>query len=123
MERCLLRGGGYGFSILASAELYDQMTGTFTVTGSMINASAAPTATLLNNGAVLVLGADNELYNPATGTFTATGSMNNARGALTATLLNNRQVLVAGGSDNSSAELYLPGTLTPTGLVSITVTP
>ena len=35
--------------------------------------------------------------------------------------------LIAGGDDSTgtlaSAELYLPGTLTPTGLVSITVTP
>ena len=56
------------------------------------------------------------LYDPAAGTFTATGSL----GGGTATLLNNGNVLIAGGD---SAELYLPGTLTPTGLVSITVTP
>jgi hypothetical protein len=54
--------------------------------------------------------------------------MNNARFFHTATLLNDGNVLVAGGYDNTytvlgSAELYPPGTLTPTGLVSIIVTP
>ncbi len=65
-------------------------------------------------------------YNLATGLFTATGSMTDSREGQTATLLNNGQVLIAGGDHSAtlaSAELYLPGTLTPTGLVSITLTP
>jgi hypothetical protein len=58
-------------------------------TGSMNNARPGHTATLLNNGQVLVTGgspdndedvlASAELYDPATGTFTVTGSMNDAR--------------------------------------------
>jgi hypothetical protein len=97
---------------------------------------------LLNNGNVLVAGgidtttlnafalASAELYSPVTGTFTATGSMTDFRVYHTATLLNDGNVLVAGGQESDggiapvdSAELYLPGTLTPTGLLSITVTP
>jgi N-acetylneuraminic acid mutarotase len=76
------------------------------------------TATLLQNGQVLVAGGDSfgtaELYNPATGTWTVTGSMNIARAGYTATLLGNGKVLAAGGSygvypvDHTlrSAELY-----------------
>ena len=98
--------------------------------GSLNTARWQHTATLLNNGQVLVAGgfesSDNasasaEFYNPATGTWTATGSLNTARYEHTATLLPNGQVLVAGGQGNSghltSAELYSPanGTWTATG--------
>jgi hypothetical protein len=122
----LMAGGS--FPPIASAELYNPATGTFTPTGSMNTGRAWHTATLLNNGMVLMAGgrdastyptASAELYNPATGTFTLTGSMSTARTWGTATLLNNGMVLMAGGSFPPivSAELYNPatGTFTPTG--------
>jgi hypothetical protein len=83
------------------------------------------TATLLNNGKVLITGGPinaavgrADLYDPSTGTFTSTGTMNTARARHTATLLNNGQVLIDGGYDDSelrSAELYDPdsGTFRP----------
>jgi hypothetical protein len=92
------------------------------------------TATLLNNGKILVVGgcsdlasfchdgiASAELYDPSTGIWTSTGSMMIPRVSHTATLLPSGQVLVAGGENTtgatSSAELYDPATglWTPTG--------
>ena len=64
------------------------------------------TATLLNNGKVLVVGgidgegtfhASAELYDPATGIWTITGSLAIGREYHTATLLPNGKVVIAGG--------------------------
>jgi hypothetical protein len=99
-------------------------SGTWSGTGSMTTARTNQTATLLNQGQVLVAGgysggngghyiASAELYNSSTGQWTATGNMSHGRSAHTATRLPNGQVLVAGGNGNNnttlaSAELYTP---------------
>src|SRR5215469_10242269 len=57
-------------------------SGTWTTTGSMHVAREDATATLLQNGQVLVVGSESssaELYNPATGKWTLTKSMHPAR--------------------------------------------
>jgi hypothetical protein len=64
----VLIAGGYNAGYLASAELYNPATGTFTPTGSMNTARAGPTATLLNNGMVLIAGGTGPGY-PVGGTL------------------------------------------------------
>ncbi len=132
--RVLVVGGADlmdGIDNLATAELYDPLTGKFTRTGSMARGRAEHTATLLADGRVLIAGgfgggtvpvATAEIYDPDTGTFAATGSMMVERQNHTATLLPGGQVLIAGGLDSesralSSAELYDPvsGTFRATG--------
>jgi len=114
--------GGYGSPPTNIAELYDPAAGTFTeIASPMIAARWNFTATLLNNGTVLIAGgqdasfnnlASAELYDPVAGTFTATANLITARSYHTATLLNGGTVLIAGGTSNG-AELY-----TPTGLTT-----
>lgn len=133
----VLVAGGYddyylsGSYEIATAELYDPVTGDWSPTGLLSQARAYHTATLLPNGKVLVVGgqgvggnllASAELYDPDTGSWTNTGSMSHIRYAHTATLLPNGQVLVAGCDDTGpvadvGAELYNPitGMWTNTG--------
>ena len=114
-------GAGLTGDPLTSAELYDPVSGIWTLTGSLSDARNDHTATLLPNGNVLVAGGDGgfagfasaELYDPASGTWTVTGSLNTTRSNFTATLLPNGKVLVTGGEGSdleslASAELYDP---------------
>ncbi len=94
--------------------------GTWSLTGSLLQDREYQTATLLNNGQVLVAGGDQnnlypksmaeaELYNPSTGIWSTTGSLNHDRFNFTATLLTNGQVVAAVGIDGlGTAELYTP---------------
>jgi hypothetical protein len=119
-------------SFFSSAELYDPAAGTFSPTGSMADARESDSATLLQDGRVLIVGGQNdqilasaELYDPKTGKFSPTGSLDAPRENHTATRMADGRVLIAGGDPAggdsqtplASAEIYDPksGTFSPTG--------
>ena len=109
-------------AVVASAQSEAQ---SWTFTGSLHTPRYLHTATLLQNGKVLVAGGFDvdffldeplgpplntaELYDPETGAWNFTGNLNTPRGTHTATLLRDGKVLVVGGSGDS-AELYDPQT-------------
>jgi hypothetical protein len=115
----VLVAGGFGINdtILASASLYDTVTGTFSNTGSMNTPTGRQTSTLLIDGKVLIAGgydgaplSSAELYDPTTGQFSVTGSMTIPRWRQAEARLLNGDVLIVGGADNggavASAETY-----------------
>lgn len=129
--RVLLTGGdrNAGFrSQLASAEIYNPASGTFSATGSMTTPREGHTATLLRDGRVLVAGGSPngiqattsaDIYDPVSGTFTSTGHLHQPRVAHVAALLGNGHVLIAGGGRGGmpggyisydTAEIYDPST-------------
>jgi hypothetical protein len=101
---------------LASAEVYDPSSNTFTLAGSMAMPRAGGNAILLQNGEVLIVGGNEpsagghvataELYHPSTRTFSVTGSMH-TEGASVLVMLRNGKVFAL---KESGAELYDPAT-------------
>ena len=109
---------------MSTADIFDPATGHFTATaGPMVVAREGHTATLLNDGRVLIAGGqDNsnntltsaEIYDPANGTFSAVGSMTSTRQGHAAVLLASGRVLLVGGFNNSTqrGDLFDPASNT-----------
>ena len=108
--------------IIATAELYDPASGTWSPAETMSTGRRYHTATRLSDGRVLVAGGIREssdgstgggggpmggaeIYDPWVGTWSWTGSMTTGPAGHTATLLADDRVLVAGGDPNT----YRPG--------------
>ena len=126
--KVLVTGGfGAGGEVLATAELFDPKTETFTLlAASLAHARANHSASELPTGEILVIGGNSgsgvldstEFYDPDTKIFTAGPTLNQARQSHSARLLPNGLVLISGGNNNpsgdwdiqtsflSSAELY-----------------
>jgi hypothetical protein len=149
--KALVAGGRtqvpYPFPTVASAELYDPPTGSWTLTGSMHdsrmlasdNESNTEDLILLPSGKVLTAGGFSlpsglggpaiylsaaEFFDPATGTWAQTGGMAAGRQQHRTTLLATGQVLVTGGRNSTgglnTAEVFDPaaGTFGPGGTMA-----
>ncbi len=142
--------GGVGNNPSATAlnvvELYDPATRIWKTVAPMSTGRTEHTATLLDNGTVLVVGGYNngdpkrdpiaalntaEIYDPAKNIWSPVGSLPGTRAFHTATLLKDGSVLVAGGASSSggignntvlkTADLYNPVTKTwlPAGTMGV----
>ena len=118
---------GMGGTAIATATVWDPSTGMSSELDPPRDPRVNPTATLLLDGRVLVIGgfggpyayrgtevATAEVWDPATEAFTPTGSMADGRVGHTATLLTDGRVLVIGGNgagdDAARAEVWDPAT-------------
>jgi hypothetical protein len=134
--RVLIAGGngagGDDQAPLASAEIYDPKSGTFSPTGSMAMARKRAGATLLADGRVLIAGGEDaqlnaistaEIYDPKTGQFSPTGSMLTPRFTVAAITLSDGRVFVVGADADSAgtAEFYDPtkGSFSATGRMAV----
>jgi len=116
--KVLIAGGRTWSTVayLASAEIFDPAAGTFTSAGDMAGGGRADhTATLLDDGTVLIAGGHNltielntaEIFDPVANTFTPVGPMNGPHSQHEAVLLRDGTVLIIGGGN---PEIYDPET-------------
>ena len=117
--------------ILLALAVTDLRAQSFVPAGSMTRPRSGNSATLLQDGRVLIVGGDTtrglppsaEIYDPVSGTFVETGAPIQQRGDHSAVLLRDGRVLLVGGCQPCAAiaELYNPrtGTFTRTGDMSV----
>lgn len=111
-----------------NAELYDSATGTWSLVAAMSTARVYHTATLLNNGKVLITGGQNSVngvladavtYDPTSRVWSSVGIMSTPRVFHSATLLRDGKVLITGGYKALNIPLPLKNDLfdpSPTGV-------
>jgi N-acetylneuraminic acid mutarotase len=125
---------GATYTSLATVEIFDPITETWSYTGSLNVAREGAVAVVLPNGKVLVTGgmmrapgttylSSAEIYDPATGLFTYVNSMPQARGSATGALMADGRVFIAGGYNGTnghmkSAVIYNPSLNTWTTVTS-----
>lgn len=131
-DQVLAMGGYYqtpslGPESLASCELYDAATGSWSPAQEMGQSRSHPSAERLTSGAILIAGgthivagqtgiaeASAEIYDPSTAAWGPTGAMQTPRRTYASVLLADGRVLVAGGRGSpavlASTEVYDPGT-------------
>lgn len=126
--RVLISGGATGsfgaYQILASAELFDPETGSWSDAAPMIEARGGTPLVLLPDGRVLSTGGGNpsgggarrsaELYDPEADRWCSAGEMAKSRRLHRAILLPNGEVLVIGGyaaTQLKDVEIYTPAPL------------
>ncbi len=105
--RVLVVGGACGSGrpgIVAHAEIFDPLTGTWQATTPMVQARNGMSATLLPDGRVwIIAGGDGEqlvsteIYDPSTETWSISSPLNMARVRHTATILPDEQLIITGG--------------------------
>jgi len=123
--KVFVAGGGASSNTLASAELYDPTTNTWSSAGLMAQPRQTHAAALLPNGKVFVVGgaggasilSSAEIFDPATNSWSSAAQMPTQRFGHAATTLLNGKVLVTGGIITGSAgsvvcEVYDPSTNT-----------
>jgi len=112
--KVLIAGGWDGQSALASAEIFDPATGSFTPTGALNTPRWGHSAVLLTTGEVLVSGGFAglaewlpwERYDPETGTWALEGY--GERGRLTTLLLSSGRVLFISAETRTTVSEYDP---------------
>ncbi len=126
--KALFAGGASAFSpdaALATAELYDPSTGTFSPTGNDLSVARQSSGiSRLNDGRILITGGNSagnnlngtgvtavDIYDPSTNTFSPAASMNSGRALHAQVTLGDGRVLVVGGAQRD-AELFDPATNT-----------
>ncbi|HEX3722588.1 MAG TPA: kelch repeat-containing protein [Nitrolancea sp.] len=131
--RVLFTGGAIGVAnapstttSMVASQIYDPVTSQWTTVAPMLKAHAEHTATLLDDGTVLVVGGisndtaygpttDAERYDPRTNTWTTVGSEADPRISQAVVRLHDGRVLVVGGLNEdeelvATAELFDPAT-------------